>query len=144
MLRSGLDHVRCEGREGPRDIEWRSASSKRGRSLPAIFRDVQRAVADPAHGPVLIHCWNGLHYAGMVAAMALRQFCGYSAEAAEAYWWSTTSQGALYPHVTRRIRAFRALPGVALSDEDQRRVCPNWSRPRPQRPEAHRQAPSAN
>ena len=125
MLRHGRDVRTCQAESGgQRNLEWRSAPSSRMRNLPAIFADIIDSVRNPDRGPVLVHCWNGLHYAGMVSALVLRQLCGASADTAEAYWWSTTSQGQNYPHVVRTIRAFRPLPGFALSEAERARLCP--------------------
>lgn len=128
MVRTGSDHRRCrlpDGSEGT--LEWIAAPSSRGRSLPRLLRDVMDSIRDPSLGPILIHCWNGLHYAGMVSALILRQLCGASAQAAEAYWWATTRHGDHYPSVPRRIRAFRPLPGFALSASERDRLCPDLS-----------------
>lgn len=146
MLQRGVDLRRCPPSEaagpapGPvndvakgRALEWLAANASRGRSVPRIFADVIDSIRDPKKGPVLVHCWNGLHYAGMVSAMALRQFCGASADVAEAYWRATANRDANYPHVIRHIREFRPLPGSSLSltKDEQERVCPNLPNQRP-------------
>jgi hypothetical protein len=134
MLKKGADERSCErqGKDGERHtLPWIAASSSRGRAMPQILKDVVEAARDPQKGPVLVHCWNGLHYAGMVSAMVLRQLCGASAETAEAYWWSTTSQGEHYPHVVLHIRNYRPLPGFSFTDEERKRLCPDL--PKPQR-----------
>ena len=87
------------------------------------------AVRDPAQGPVLVHCWNGLHSAGMIAAMALRQFCGVSGEDAANYWLATTSHASAYPYMVDHIREFRPLQGYSLTAEERRRVCPDLNHP---------------
>lgn len=38
---------------------------------------------------VFVHCHNGAHMSGFHAALALRQFCGLSGDAAFAYWDQT-------------------------------------------------------
>jgi hypothetical protein len=125
MQRRGYDEHRCTLPTGEvRTLPWIASPSSRQRNLPGLLRDVLESAARPDRGPILIHCWNGLHYAGMVAALVLRQLCGFSTEEAEAYWWATTRQGADYPHVIRRIRRFHPLPGFALTDEQRQRLCP--------------------
>jgi len=37
-------------------------------------------------GPVYLHCWNGWHASGYIAAVILRQFCEYSNWDAVNYW----------------------------------------------------------
>ncbi len=124
MIERGLDERRCEVEGKERVLEWRSAPSSRMRSLPHIFEDIVSTVRDPSQGPVLVHCWNGLHYAGLVSAMALRQFCGLNADDAEAYWRANANKNANYPGLVRHVREFRPLPGYSLTAAERRRVCP--------------------
>ena len=85
MLRHGRDRRDCTAPDGPRQIEWRAAPSSRMRNLPMIFRDIIESIRNPEREPVLVHCWNGLHYAGMVSALALRQFYDLTTEQTETY-----------------------------------------------------------
>lgn len=129
MLRHGRDVRTCQPEGGDkRNLEWRSAPSSRMRSLPAIFADVIDSIRNPDHGPVLVHCWNGLHYAGMVSALALRQFCGLSAEQAEAYWRANANRGANYPLIIANLQSFKPLPNLTLTAEEQAAVCPDLSK----------------
>jgi hypothetical protein len=128
MLRHGRDRRTCLADGGQRALEWRAAPSSRLRSLPVIFRDIIDTVRNPDRGPVLIHCWNGLHYAGMVSALALRQFCGLTAEQAEAYWRANANRGANYPLIIDNLRKFKPLPDLTLTTEEQLAVCPNLAK----------------
>ena len=129
MLRHGRDVRSCQPEGGEkRNLEWRSAPSSRMRSLPAIFADVIDSIRNPDHGPVLVHCWNGLHYAGMVSALALRQFCGLTAEQAEAYWRANANRGANYPLIIANLQNFKPLPNFTLTAEEQAAVCPDLSK----------------
>lgn len=135
MLARGQDSRSCvvkgDAHTPTRTLEWHAAPASRGRNVPRILRDVLDSVRDPSRGPVLVHCWNGLHYAGMVSAMALRQFCGATPDTAEAYWRATANRDANYPHVIRNIRAFRPLPGLSFSPEERARLCPPLPPPPP-------------
>jgi hypothetical protein len=128
MLRHGRDRRTCVSSEGQRALEWRAAPSSRMRNLPTIFRDIIDSVRNPDRGPVLVHCWNGLHYAGMVSALALRQFCGLSAEQAEAYWKANANRGANYPLILQNLHSFKPLPDLTLTPEEQQAVCPDLSK----------------
>jgi hypothetical protein len=128
MLRHGRDRRTCSADGAQRAIEWRAAPSSRMRNLPIIFRDIVETVRNPDRGPVLVHCWNGLHYAGMVSALALRQFCGLSAEQAEAYWRANANRGANYPLIIANLKAFKPLPELTLTPEEQQAVCPNLNK----------------
>jgi hypothetical protein len=125
MLRHGRDLRTCQSERGQRTLEWRSAPSARMRSLPAIFADVLESVRSPDKGPVLVHCWNGLHYAGMVSALALRQFCGFTAEQAEAYWRANANRGANYPLIIDNLYKFKPIANLTLSAEEQAAICPD-------------------
>lgn len=128
MLASGKDERSCSLGDGTRRVlEWRSGTAGRNHSIPRILRDVRESIRDPSQGPVLAHCWNGLHYAGMVAAMALRQFCDLSAPDAEAYWRATANRSAHYPHILQHIREFRPDSSLQLSAAERQRVCPDLS-----------------
>lgn len=128
MLRHGRDRRFCSAADGQRALEWRPAPSSRLRSLPTIFRDIIESVRNPDRGPVLVHCWNGLHYAGMISALALRQFCGLSAEQAEAYWRANANRGANYPLIIANLRNFKPLPDLNLTADERQTVCPNLSK----------------
>lgn len=128
MLRHGRDQRECVSSEGPRQIEWRPAPSSRMRNLPTIFQDVIDSIRNPDRGPVLVHCWNGLHYAGMVSALALRQFCGFTAEQAEAYWRANANRGANYPLIIDNLYKFKPIPNLTLSAEEQATICPDPSK----------------
>jgi protein tyrosine/serine phosphatase len=129
MLRHGRDVRTCQAETGEkRSLEWRSAPSSRMRNLPAIFADIIDSVRNPEHGPVLVHCWNGLHYAGMVSALALRQFCGLTVEQTEAYWRANANRGANYPLILANLQTFKPLADLTLTPEEQAAVCPDLSK----------------
>jgi hypothetical protein len=128
MLRHGRDRRLCASTEGQRALEWRAAPSSRLRSLPLIFRDIVESVRNPERGPVLVHCWNGLHYAGMISALALRQFCGLTAEQAEAYWKANANRGANYPLILENLHKFKPMADLTLTPEEQQAVCPNLTK----------------
>lgn len=128
MLRHGRDQRECVAAAGRRQIEWRPAPSSRMRNLPTIFQDVIDSIRNPDRGPVLVHCWNGLHYAGMVSALALRQFCGLNAQQAEAYWRANANRGASYPLIIANLYSFKPLPNLSLTAEEQQAFCPNLAK----------------
>jgi hypothetical protein len=141
MLHHGRDRRVCLGSDGQRAIEWRAAPSSRLHSLPMIFRDIIDTVRNPDRGPILVHCWNGLHYAGMVSALALRQFCGLSAAQAEAYWRANANRGANYPLIIANLRNFKPIPDLSLTPEEQLAVCPNLTKSYLVTPEAFMPVP---
>ena len=79
--------------------------------------------------PVFIHCWNGIHATGAVAATALMQFCGLSAGQAVAYWKVGIAPAVQYPKVIQSIMAFHADPQLTLTPEERARYCPTLPAP---------------
>jgi len=62
-----------------------------GRATDPAFKTqflsrVRSVAVNPARGPVFVHCWNGYHASGELAAVALRQVCGWDGGTASAYW----------------------------------------------------------
>jgi hypothetical protein len=94
-----------------------------GKGLAPIFRRVQQ-VADHGGGPVLVHCWNGRHAAGAVAAFALQQFCGWSGKQAERYWLDNAIDGEGYTDLRRAIRKFKPSGDFAFSSSQKASYCP--------------------
>ena len=75
--------------------------------------------------PVFIHCWYGIHATGMVAAMALMQFCDVNAETAVNYWKVGIAPALQYPHVIEKIRSFRPIQNLRITDQaTKNRICP--------------------
>lgn len=74
-----------------------------------------------------VHCYNGAHASGLVAALSLRQFCGYSDDQAFAYWKSKLGG---YPLQESNVRAVRATlrnfspdASLSLTAEQQAEIC---------------------
>jgi hypothetical protein len=93
-----------------------------GSGLKTVFKRVQQ-VADHGGGPVLVHCWNGRHAAGAVAAMALVQFCGWSGSQAESYWLKHAIDGEGMA-VRKQIRNFQPYSEFGLSASQRASLCP--------------------
>ncbi len=89
----------------------------------AILTDLYRIITE-GRGPMYVHCWYGVHASGLIAAIALKQFCGYSDKAAVDYWDSHVPRSIRYPKVQEKVRAFRPDPRLEISAEQRARVCP--------------------
>jgi len=77
-----------------------------------------------------VHCNNGAHASGFVAAITLRTFCGISAEKAVDYWNRTLNGYALQEpnrsSLMKRIRNYPIRPELELSaGQKQSFGCPN-------------------
>jgi hypothetical protein len=87
-------------------------------------------IRNPRLGPIYDHCWNGWHASGFVAAITLRQFCGFSADQAVAYWNVNTdgiNKGASYDTVRKNIRNFVPFSEFSISEAEKAALCPDPS-----------------
>lgn len=76
-------------------------------------------------GPIYGHCWNGWHASGMMASIALKQFCGFTDAEADAYWVKNTDGNSSgYDSVRKKVKAFKALAGFEITDEEKSLICP--------------------
>ena len=87
--------------------------------LSIIQKDIESG-----RGASYVHCWYGVHASGFIAAVALKQFCGYSSEEAVNYWNSHVPKKIQYPKVQEKIRAYQATADLQLSSGAQARFCP--------------------
>lgn len=120
--------TRCEaGAGGEGLLDYRQASPFDEQHTFVMLSDIHSRIVERDRAPVYLHCWNGWHASGLIAAKALRQFCGYSAEDAVRYWDRNTdghNTEPRYERIRSRIRAFEAYPELAISDAQASRVCP--------------------
>ena len=80
----GRPVVQCDGANLIR-YSWRNVWQ------PQNIEPAMRKIADVINGngsvgPLYVHCWNGLHASNMLASLALRQFCNWSADKAWSHW----------------------------------------------------------
>jgi len=88
---------------------------------------VYRAATVDTVGPVYLHCWNGWHASGFIAAVILKQFCAYSNFDAVNYWDLGTDGANTSPRYQtqrERIKAFQPYPEFAISDSLKDCLCP--------------------
>lgn len=104
------------------------ASGYRQADARPAFERVYQAVNN-GEGPVLVHCWNGRHASGEVAAYALKQFCGYSADDAVKYFISTLqsserkSAQTKFKGIINRIKNFDPYEGLILTASQRSQYC---------------------
>jgi hypothetical protein len=128
----------CESPHGPgHALSYFQVSSTDEAQTYDVLQAVYETIKDYRHGPVYIHCWNGWHASGLLAAKILRQFCGYSAEEAVEYWDRNTdgnNQERRYESIRRRIREFAPYPEFRISDEEAALICPRGAETSPSPP----------
>ena len=89
------------------------------------FADVMARANDTTMGMMYMHCWNGWHQSGTIAAYTLMQFCDYSNSQALKYWERCTDGNYKgFKTVKSRIRSFRAIKGYSFTDKQKKKHCP--------------------
>jgi rhodanese-related sulfurtransferase len=96
-----------------------------GAGRAAVHRQIYDAIKNKSK-PVFIHCWNGIHATGAVAATALMQFCDISPQKAIQYWKVGVAPRVQYPSVIQSIETFRANPKLELTPEERSKYCPRF------------------
>lgn len=97
-----------------------------GSASRSTLQEIYRA-AESGSGPVLVHCWNGWHAAGEIAAYSLIQFCGWSGDRAADYWSAgIQDKGNMgkYGSILKRIRNFQPFSDLRISESTKARICP--------------------
>jgi hypothetical protein len=105
-----LDYVQIDPKSKPEDI------------LKLVFA----AIFNRERGPIYVHCWNGWHASGLIAALSLRQFCGVSADDAVKYWVKNVD-GNDFPSmqpIKTLIRNFQPRSDLLIGPSVQAEICP--------------------
>lgn len=92
-----------------------------------MLKSTYESATQPETGPVYLHCWNGWHASGFIAAVILKQFCGYSDWDAVNYWDLGTDGANTSPRYQtqrERIKKFEPYPEFMISDSLQECLCP--------------------
>jgi len=90
--------------------------------LTLIFKRIKGELPGPIYGG----CWNGWHASGLAGALALRQFCGWSGDDADAYWVRNTDGNHTgYDKLRNIIRTFKQIPELKITQEEAELICPN-------------------
>ena len=92
-----------------------------------MLKSTYEAATLPEVGPVYLHCWNGWHASGFIAAVILKQFCDYSDWDAVNYWDLGTDGANTSPRYQtqrERIKKFEPYPEFAISDSLKGCLCP--------------------
>ena len=110
---AGDQRISCSG---GKSIHYRSLNQNAAKDL--VIANVAQGLTTGEK--TFIHCNNGAHATGYVAAVALRQFCGLSGEQAVNYWNSSLGGYPLQePNrsaVHNRIRSFSPSADMQLNN----------------------------
>jgi len=91
-------------------IEYRGSKDFRSpKDMNRILENIHASFTSKEH--TFVHCNNGAHASGFVAAIALRTFCGMTADKAIAYWGRTLNGYPLQePNRSNLMRRIREYP----------------------------------
>lgn len=91
-----------------------------------LLEEIHACIKGQGSCPIYGHCWNGWHASGFAAAVVLRQFCGFSPEAAVSYWIDGTDSpgNSNLPAIKKAIRAFVPYADLAIAPDTQADICP--------------------
>jgi hypothetical protein len=78
----------------------------------------------------MVHCMWGVHSSGIVAAMALMQFCDWPEARARDYWHQTRNHahcaGGCDAWFDNKMQHFGVDPGLRIGSERQQGICPTY------------------
>jgi len=119
------------GFSGPTTIQCSKGSLKYiyegwdGAGRAAVDQDIYDTIKNKSK-PIFVHCWNGIHATGAVAATALMQFCGVPPQKAVEYWKVGVAPKVQYPSVIHNIESFQPNSKLQLTSEEKAQYCPQF------------------
>jgi hypothetical protein len=122
---TALKSAKCKTFDGQdNEINYQQITGLSLKNTDKILEIFYKIIKGQTAGPIYSHCWNGWHASGFVAAVALRQFCGMSAEKAVEYWIENTD-GASAGHedVIANIRAFKPRSQFQITETERQQIC---------------------
>ncbi len=121
----GDETVECKTKSGSNNrLKYTSMSFRSERK--DILEKVYEVATNSSLGPIFVHCWNGKHAAGEISAIALKQFCDYSSDAAASYWKKNIDDNPNdYTSIWKKhIPGFKQIDDLKISSSIQKDLCP--------------------
>ena len=117
--------VVCGTGEDKNTLSYKQKNALTVANQPAILQLIHDRIKGKLSGPIYGHCWNGWHASGVIAAISLRQFCGWTSSEARAYWRKNTD-GNLdgYSKVEAMVVNFKPIEALKISAAEQAAICP--------------------
>lgn len=107
------------------DFKYLQVTSLTSGNERKILTQVWNHIKGKIPGPMYAHCWNGWHASGYAAAITLKQFCGWSADQADAYWVKNTDGVSIgYDSVRKKVRDFQPFTDLKITAEEKNLICP--------------------
>jgi hypothetical protein len=122
-----MQHLTCNAGASSNNFEYlhERVLSKAAKPTETILKAVHSAITGTDHRPLYLHCWNGWHASGYISALVLRQFCDVSAQKAADYWAKTADQPEHYAEIVERVKTFKPIDGLKITDAQRAAVCPS-------------------
>jgi len=93
--------------------------------IKEIFKKVKIIIDSVNKGPIYLHCWNGWHQSGMIAALLLIQFCDYTNTKALKYWeLNTDGASSGYEKIKKIIKEFKPINEFKIDQNTKELICP--------------------
>ena len=90
-----------------------------------FFTTIHQKVNSNSDSMIYLHCWNGWHQSGLIAALTLIQFCDLDNQTAISYWASNTDRNYVgYDRVKKRIKEFKPFPNLFFTEQQKKDYCP--------------------
>lgn len=103
-------------------------AAARSTSTSEVMQAIYNVIKTPDAGPVVVHCMWGVHSSGVVSAIALVQFCGWSEDAAKRYW-DKARNGAGCSNgcdnwIDAKFDRFTLNPELQITNAERAAICP--------------------
>jgi outer membrane protein OmpA-like peptidoglycan-associated protein len=111
---------------GWNDMQYHQLDYNDEQHMYEALKLIYNAAVNDSVGPVYLHCWNGWHASGLLAALSLRQFCGMDKWEAINYWDLGTdgaNNSPRYQFIREIIKKFEPYPDLLLPEELSEKVC---------------------
>lgn len=125
-FRSAPKSIRCTDRNGRiNTLTYSQISALQGANEHKQLEKIRDHITGKTPGPIYDHCWNGWHASGYIAALSLRQFCGYSSAQADAYWVKNTDGNWRGNESIRsKIKNFKPFENLKITSSERSLICP--------------------
>jgi hypothetical protein len=118
--------VKCGSGVETNTLNYKQIDALTTKNQPAILQLIYDRIKGKVSGPLYGHCWNGWHASGVIAAIALRQFCDWSASEAKDYWRKNTDDHTSgYAKVEEMVTSFKPITALKISAAEQAVICPD-------------------
>ncbi len=115
----------CGDVTGSNQLEYQQITAFNKNNHEALLNLIFQRIKGQIHGPIYGHCWNGWHASGLIASLALQQFCDWTPAEAGDYWKKNTDGNAKgYEAVLRQVMSFHKILKYEITSGEKAAICP--------------------